>query len=73
MEQVIGYVATAVIAWVIGRIPKAKAYGKLAGETVDVIYELRKSIKDGNLTEDEIKKITSEAKEIEAAYKLIKK
>lgn len=73
MEQVIGYIGTALVAWLIGKLPHASKYGKLAGESVDVIYKIRTSLADGKLTDEEVKSIAAESKELKKAYKAIKK
>ena len=73
MEQVIAYVATAGLAWLVGKIGSAIKYAKIGGTVVDMIYELRKSASDGKLTEEEVKNISAKYSDVVKAYKANKK
>ena len=78
MEQVIAYVFGALasigaIGALISKAQYASKYLSLASKVVVFIDCLIKSAADSKLSEEEIKKIASEAKEIKEAYQLIKK
>ena len=78
MEQVIAYVfgalasITAVGAF-ISKMGVATKYLSLASEIIQFIDEIIKATADKQLTEEEVKKIASEAKEIKVAYDLVRK
>ena len=78
MEQVVAYVISAVLgitavgAWV-AKTKNWFKYLKLASACINLVDNLLKTIEDGKVTEDEVKKLASESVEIKEAYILIKK
>ena len=77
MEQVIGYVASAVFGitavWaLISKAQKARKYLTLAAQVVMFIDAILVAIADKTVTPDEVKKLASDASAIKEAFKLVR-
>ena len=78
MEQVIMYVSSLVlgisaVGAFIAKSQSARKYISLASEVLGFVDSLLLAVNDKELSEEEIKKLASECKEIKEAYLLLKK
>ena len=77
MEAIVQYLAPIIlgisaVGAFISKAQVARKYLSLAAEVITFIDELLKATEDGELSSDEIKKLSAESKEIKEAFKKIK-